>query len=65
MWFMPTTRDRRLSILISDEEHKMLERLADAEGVTVSTFVRQFTRRAHADRFPNEGAKKMRARGGK
>jgi uncharacterized protein (DUF1778 family) len=63
---MPAIRDRRLSILISDEEHGMLDELADAEGVTVSTFVRQFTRRAHQERFPKQAAKKTaHARGGK
>jgi hypothetical protein len=62
---MPATRDRRLSILISEEEHAMLERLADAEGVTVSTYVRQLTRRAHGERFPKQAAKKPHATGGK
>jgi hypothetical protein len=58
-------RERRLSMLINDEEHDMLEKLADAEGVTVSTFIRQLTRRTFAHRFPAAADRKAHPRAGR
>ncbi len=40
-------RGRRLSLLISDAEHKMLQELAERAGLTASDFVRQFLRKEH------------------
>ncbi len=49
---MVVTRTNRLSMLISDEEQRMLKELADADGVTASDFIRLFIRRAHTEKFP-------------
>jgi len=51
---MVVPRTRRLSILISEAEHAMLQDLADAEGVTASDFVRLFIRRVHDSKFPKK-----------
>jgi hypothetical protein len=45
-------RDRRLSMLISEDEHTMLRALAEKEGLTASDWIRQSIRRAHAEAFP-------------
>jgi hypothetical protein len=55
---MVVPRDRRLNILISEEEQGMLQALADADGVTASDFVRTFIRKAHAERFPPKKTKR-------
>ena len=54
---MVITRNRRLSMLISDEEHEKLQALADREGVTASDYVRLFIRREHATSFGAEESK--------
>jgi hypothetical protein len=41
-------RDRRLHLLLSDEEWDMLLRICDERGFTVSDVVRQLIRREHA-----------------
>ncbi len=38
-------------MMISDEEHAMLQELADEDGVTVSDVVRLLIRRSHAERI--------------
>jgi hypothetical protein len=45
-WFMVTKRTRRLSMLISDDEWKMLQSLADGSGITASDWVRLRIREA-------------------
>jgi uncharacterized protein (DUF1778 family) len=44
-----TQREKRLSIRVGADERKMLEALAAHDGLTVSDFVRLFTRRAYAE----------------
>lgn len=51
IWFMAPKRDRRLSMLISDDEHSMMQALAELEGVSVSDYIRMFVRRQHAEKF--------------
>jgi hypothetical protein len=46
---MVTKRERRLSMLISDEEWYMLQALADRDGLNVSDHIRLYIRRAHAE----------------
>ena len=48
---MVITRERRLSMLINDDEHAMLQALADADGLSASDFVRLTIRRLHGERF--------------
>lgn len=50
-------RERRLSMLISDEEHDLLLALADREGVTASVIVRRLIRQAHAEAFGEKKTK--------
>jgi hypothetical protein len=45
-------------MLISDDEWRMLQELADGSGVTASDFVRQFIRREHAAKFGEKPKKK-------
>ena len=47
----PVKRDYMLRVLLSDDEQRMLEELADADGLTASDAVRQLIRRSHAERF--------------
>jgi len=46
---MALTRDRRLSLLISSDEYRMLQEICEREGLTASDVVRQFIRRRHAE----------------
>jgi len=47
-WFiMVTKRNRRLSMLISDDEWEMLQALADGTGLTASDWVRLRIREAY------------------
>lgn len=48
---MAEKRTDRLHVLISTDERKMLEELAEEGGVTESDIVRQLVRREHAARF--------------
>lgn len=47
----PAERPNRMHLLLSDDESKMLDRLAEDEGVTASDVLRTLVRRAHAGRF--------------
>jgi uncharacterized protein (DUF1778 family) len=53
-------RTRRLSMKISDEEHRMLEALAEKQGQSASDFVRQFIRRQYAAEFPEPPKKTLK-----
>jgi hypothetical protein len=55
---MVIERNRRLSMLVSDDEWRMLQALADANGVTASDYVRQFIRREHDSKFAAKPKKK-------
>jgi hypothetical protein len=46
LWFMVTKRNRRLSMLINDQEWTMLQSLADRAGITASDWVRMRIREA-------------------
>ena len=48
----PPDRSERLSVRMSKTEMDMLEKLADAKGVSASDVVRLFIREAHAQQFP-------------
>jgi uncharacterized protein (DUF1778 family) len=50
-------RERRINIRVSDTEAKMLQELAEAEGVSQSDFLRLYVRRAHGERFGSTPAK--------
>ena len=56
----PIRRNRRLSMLISEDERAMLQQVADADGLTPSDYIRQHIRRAHAERFGAAKAKKRK-----
>jgi hypothetical protein len=56
----PTERDRSLRVRVSDDELRMVQELADADGVTASDHVRLYIRRAHAERFGDKKAKAKR-----
>jgi hypothetical protein len=47
----PTEREKRLHLLLSDDEDRMLRALADDAGLTASDIVRQLIRAAFIDRF--------------
>ena len=47
----PTEREKRLHMLLSDDEDRMLRALADDAGLTASDIVRQLIRAAFIDRF--------------
>jgi hypothetical protein len=49
-------RDIQLKILVNKHEKKMLEDLAEAEGLTVSDYVRVTAQRAHAKKFRSDEA---------
>ncbi len=57
---MVIDRDKKLTIRVSEEEIAMLESLAEADGVTVSDYVRLFVRRVHAERFSDKKPKTKR-----
>ena len=48
----PTERDKSFRVRVSDDELRMVQELADADGITASDYVRLFIRRAHAEKFP-------------
>lgn len=49
--FMVMERNQRLSIRISQEEWRMLQELAEKEGLCASDFVRSFIRKTYAVTF--------------
>jgi hypothetical protein len=48
----PVERERRLHMLLSESEDRMLRALAEDTGLSVSDYVRQFIRRAFLERWP-------------
>jgi hypothetical protein len=56
-----TEREKRLHMLLSDDEDRMLRALAAVDGLSASDTVRQLIRRAFAERF-DEGTKRAKAR---
>ena len=47
----PTERDHMFHVRMSQEERKMLEAIADRDGLSASDKVRQLIRREHAALF--------------
>jgi hypothetical protein len=62
---LATDRDIQVKILVSKREKKMLEDLADADGLSVSDYIRTSFQRAHAKKFRAEepGEQKPTVRG--
>lgn len=58
----PLTRDKRINFQASEAEQEMLRQLAEREGVSMSDYVRQLIRRAHAATF---GEQPIKSRKGK
>jgi hypothetical protein len=56
---MTLTRDRRLSLLISQDEHRMLVEISDRDGMTASDLVRQFIRHRYAELAAHETARDL------
>jgi hypothetical protein len=56
-YMSPAPKDERFMIRMDTDERRMLRELADADGLSEATVVRQLIRRAHSDRF---GTKKKR-----
>lgn len=44
-------RDKLLNIRVSEAERRMLEAVAEAEGINVSDLIRQFIRRSYRKLF--------------
>jgi DNA-binding GntR family transcriptional regulator len=47
----PTQRDQKFQIRVTDEERRMLEALAERDGLSASDVVRQLIRREYAATF--------------
>jgi hypothetical protein len=58
----PQLRDKRLNILVTADEQRMLRELADRKGITPSDYVRLFIRSDHAATFSVQPVSKPRAR---
>jgi predicted DNA-binding protein len=48
------TRERAVTIRVTDEEAEMLWALAKSQGLTASDILRQYIRKAHAKAFPKK-----------
>jgi hypothetical protein len=57
---MVEKRTERLHALLSKEEAKMLEELAEAQGLTASDVVRLLIRREHHERSPMGRKKRLK-----
>ena len=51
-------RQRLLNVRVNEDEKRMLEELADVEGLGMSDYVRHFIRAEHAITFGRSRAKK-------
>ncbi len=58
----PKRFEKRLNILVTDDEHRMIGELARRDGMTPSDVVRQFIRRRHAEVFGEQPAKPTKPR---
>jgi hypothetical protein len=47
----PQLKDKRLNILVTEQEQLMLQALAEDKAQTVSEFARQLIRRVYMERF--------------
>jgi uncharacterized protein (DUF1778 family) len=50
----PTEREKRLHMLLSDDEDRMIRAIADADGLSVSDAIRQMVRRTFMERWPTK-----------
>ena len=48
---MSIERSHNLRLTLSDDEHRMANELAEAEGTSVSGILRRFIRKAHAKKL--------------
>jgi uncharacterized protein (DUF1778 family) len=55
---MSPERDQSLRVRVSEDELRMVQELAEADGITASDFVRLFIRREYAARFGDKKRKK-------
>jgi hypothetical protein len=53
-------REHRLHMLLSEQEQRQLQELAEHAGLTASDYVRQFVRREHAAAFDGQKTKTKR-----
>lgn len=59
---MSPERDQSLRVRVSDDELRMVQELAELDGITASDFVRLFIRREHAARIGEQKATKKTKR---
>ena len=57
---VPTQRDEKFQLRMSADERRMLEELADREGLSASDKIRQLIRREHAATFGEEPPKRRK-----
>ena len=50
-------RDKSFRVRVSEDELRMVQELAAAEGISASDYVRLFIRRSHAEKFPKRPKK--------
>ena len=55
---MVIKREKRLNILMADDEIEMLRQLADRDGITSSDLIRVFVRRRYEEVFGSTKVKK-------
>jgi uncharacterized protein (DUF1778 family) len=55
---MASERERRLHMLLSDDEDRMIRALAEDSGLSVSDFLRQQIRRAFTERWPTKAKRR-------
>jgi hypothetical protein len=58
----PLTREKRLNVLVTEDERAQLQALADREGMKASDYVRQCIRRNYAATFGELPAKATKTR---
>ncbi len=58
MYMPPAKRDVQLKIMVSGDERRMLDELAERSGLTASDVIRQFIRREHAATSPRTTTRK-------
>jgi uncharacterized protein (DUF1778 family) len=51
-------RTRTLQVRVTDDEHRMIQALAEHQGISISDVVRLYIRRAFADAFPPKKTKR-------
>ncbi|MGC4088427.1 MAG: hypothetical protein QM756_11125 [Polyangiaceae bacterium] len=57
---VPTQRDEKFQLRMSADERKMLEALAEKDGLSASDKIRQLIRKEHAATFGEEPPKRRK-----